>query len=82
MEEMQLEIGVSQSFLSYSFQEYGPMTTRSWIGATWQFLSESAITVKDPFRKPPLASSNDCFLMETFVAHGYCGAELHKLNLC
>lgn len=58
------------------------MATRSWIGATWQFLSESEITVKDPFPKPPLVSENDCFLMETFVAHGYCGAELRKLNLC
>jgi hypothetical protein len=31
IEEMQLEIGVSESFLSYSYPDYGAITTRSWI---------------------------------------------------
>ena len=82
MEEMQLEIGVSKSFLSYSFELYGPLATRSWIGETWRFLSDSAITVFDPFDKPQLACSDDCFLMERFVSYGYRGTELLQLNHC
>jgi hypothetical protein len=48
MEEMQLEIlGVSQSFLAYSYSDYGSLATRSWITSTWHFLLESTITMKD-----------------------------------
>jgi hypothetical protein len=73
MEEMQLETGVSQSFLSYSFDAYGYMATRSWIASTWKFLSDSDITLIDPFTKPQAACDNDAFLMEKFVEHGYRG---------
>jgi hypothetical protein len=82
MEELQLELGVSESFFRYSYQEYGPIKTRCWISATWQFLAESSITLVNPFPKPVLASAADSFLMERFVAHGYRGTELRHLNLC
>jgi hypothetical protein len=52
------------------------------MSATWQFLAESSITLVNPFPKPLRASVNDSFLMERFVAHGYCGTELRHLNLC
>jgi hypothetical protein len=82
MEELQLETGLSKSFLSYSYSEYGILATRSWIAATWKFLSDSSITVVDPFPKPTPACSNDSFLMERFLAHGYRGADLRELNEC
>jgi hypothetical protein len=82
IEEMQLEIGVSEYFLSYSFADYGAIATRSWISATWKFLSESWIKVIDPFPKPQQASRMDRFLMEAFVACGYRGVELRNLNKC
>jgi hypothetical protein len=43
IKEMQLEIGVPKSFLSYSFADYGVIATRSWISTNWKFLSESRI---------------------------------------
>ena len=82
LEELQLETGLSHSVLSYSYTDYGCLSTRSWIAATWQFLSDSHITVIDPFSKPALVCDNDCFLMEAFYSHGYRGTDLKKLNLC
>jgi hypothetical protein len=82
MEDMQLEIGVSASFLKSSYNYYGCLATRSWISETWRFLSDSRITVVDPFPKPPLACPNDCFLMERFFQHGYRGSDLLQLNQC
>jgi hypothetical protein len=82
MEEMQMETGLSRSFFSYSYQVYGCLATRSWIAATWQFLSESSITLVDPFIKPALASALDKFLMESFTAAGYRGNDLRRLNEC
>jgi hypothetical protein len=79
---MQLEIGLPRSFLSYSHAQYGPLVTRSWIAATWKFLSDSKITVFDPFPKPELATPADRFLMEGFFASGYRGVELRNLNHC
>jgi hypothetical protein len=52
IEEMHLEIGVSESFLSYSFADYAVIATRSWISAIWKFLSESRIKVINPFSNP------------------------------
>jgi hypothetical protein len=78
-DEMQLETGLSGSFLSYSHINYGSLVTRSWIGSTWQFISESAT---DPFPKPALACLDDCFLMELLFDNGYRGAELRALNGC
>ena len=43
MEEMQLEIGVSTSFLRYSYDAYGSLATRSWIAETWRFFLDSKI---------------------------------------
>jgi hypothetical protein len=40
MEEMQLATHLAQSFLSYSFDDYGYIATRSWIVSTWKFLSD------------------------------------------
>jgi hypothetical protein len=34
MDDMQLEIGVSASFLKYSYDYYGCLATRSWIAET------------------------------------------------
>jgi hypothetical protein len=82
MEEMQMETGLSRSFFSYSYKVYGCLATRSWIAATWQFLSESGITLVDPFTKPVLASPLDKFLMESFAAAGYRGNDLRRLNEC
>jgi hypothetical protein len=82
MEEMQLEMGLSKSFLSYSHQAYGCLATCSWIEATWQFLLESSITFVDPFTKPALASEHDKFLMESFADAGYRGNDLRRLNEC
>jgi hypothetical protein len=82
IEEMQLEIGVSEFILSYSFADYGVIATRSWISATSKFLSESRIKVIDPFPKPQQASRTDRFLMEAFFACGYRGVELRNLNNC
>jgi hypothetical protein len=82
IEEMQLEIGLPRSFLSYSHAQYGPLATRSWIAATWKFLSDSRITVFDPFPKPELATPAVRFLMEGFFASGYRGVELRNLNHC
>jgi hypothetical protein len=82
MEEMQLEMGLAISFFSYSYQVYGCLATRSWIAATWQFLSESSITLVDPFIKPAPASALDQFLMESFTAAGYQGNDLRRLNEC
>jgi hypothetical protein len=48
-------LGLPRSFLSYKHSTYGILATRSWLAATWQFLSESNITVLDPFPKPALA---------------------------
>jgi hypothetical protein len=79
---MQLEIGVSASFLKYSYDYYGCLAIRSWISETWRFLSDSRITVVDPFPKPSLACSNDCFIMERFFQHGYRGSDLLQLNCC
>jgi hypothetical protein len=84
MEEMQMETGLSRSFFSYSYQVYGYLATRSWIAATWQFLSESSITLVDPFIKPALASALDKFdkfLMASFAAAGYRGTDLCRLHL-
>lgn len=80
MEELQLEVGVKNSFFSYSYAVYGSMATRSWMAATWQFLSKSNITLLDPFPKPKMASTTDCFLMKRFAEYGYIGAELRHLN--
>jgi hypothetical protein len=82
MEELQLEIGFSNSFLSCSFEIYGPLATRSWVESTWKFLFESDIILVNPFTKPALACGNDSFLMEKYVEHGYRGAELKSLNNC
>jgi hypothetical protein len=82
LEDMQLETGLSKSFLSYSYDDFGVLATRSWIKATWEFLSASRITVIDPFEKPSLACANDCFLMEKFFEHGYRGSALELLNSC
>jgi hypothetical protein len=82
MDDMQLEISVSASFLKYSYDYYGCLATRSWIAETWRFLSDSRITVVDPFPKPSLACSNDCFIMERFFRHGYRGLDLLQLNYC
>ena len=82
MEEMQLEIGVSTSFLHYSHDAYGPLATRTWIAETWRFLSESKIKVMDPFDKPKLACPEDYFLMERCFAHSYRGKELMLLSTC
>jgi hypothetical protein len=40
MKEMLLETGLPQSFLSYSFDDYGYIATRSWIASTWKLLSD------------------------------------------
>jgi hypothetical protein len=82
MDELQLELGLQHSLFSYSYSDYGAIATKSWMTSTWQFLSESNITLIDPFSKPSLASSADCFLMERFSDHGYKGAELRHLNDC
>jgi hypothetical protein len=66
IEEMQLEIGLPRSFLSYPYAQYGPIATISWIAVTWKFLSDSQITVFDPFPKPEPATPADRFLMEGF----------------
>jgi hypothetical protein len=81
MEEMQLEIGVSNSFLACSYEDYGCLATRS-SGATWQFLSKSKLTMKDTFAKPQLAYEDNCFLMERLFAHRYRGSKLKHLNSC
>jgi hypothetical protein len=47
-----------------------------------EFLSDSRIMVVDPFPKPSLACSNDCFIMERFFQHGYRGSNLLQLNYC
>jgi hypothetical protein len=82
IEELQLEIGVSKSFLAYSYDDYGSMATRSWIASTWKFLSDSDITMIDPFLKPEKACEDDSFLMESFVEFGFRGSELRHLNDC
>jgi hypothetical protein len=82
MDDMQLKIGVSSSFLKYFCDYYGCLATRSWIAETWRFLSDSRITVLDPFPKPSLACSNDCFIMEHFFQHRYRGSDLLQLNYC
>ena len=73
VEEMQLEIGVPLSFLLCSFEAFGQLATRSWLAATWQFLSESKIKVTDPFDKVPLECPEDSFLMLRFFSCGYRG---------
>jgi hypothetical protein len=40
------------------------------------------ITVIDPFKKPPSACANDCFLMEQCFAHGHRSKALKQLNSC
>ena len=82
MEEMQLEIGAPLSFLLCSFEAFGQLAARSWLAATWQFLSESKIKATDPFDKVPLACPEDSFLMLRFFPHGYRGKELERLNEC
>ena len=79
---MQLEIGVSTSFLRYSHAAYGPLAPRSWIAETLRFLLESKIKVTDSFNKPKLACPEDSFLMERSFAYGYRGKELTLLNSC
>jgi hypothetical protein len=81
---IQLETGLSQSYFSFSVQDYGPIATRSWIAATWEFLSDSnMITIANPFPKPELACTSDRFhITECFFEHGYQSSELHQLNNC
>jgi hypothetical protein len=49
LEEMQLEIGVSTSFLSHLHEDLdGPVAVRSWIASTWRLLLSLKIEVMDP----------------------------------
>jgi hypothetical protein len=82
LEELQLEIGLPCSFLSYKYSTFRILATHSWLAATWQFLSESDSTVHNPIHKPAPACDNDCFLMVCFAAHGYSGSNLRDLNIC
>jgi hypothetical protein len=82
IEEIHFETGLPGSFLSYSHIHYGSLVRRLWIGSTWQFITESTITLTDPFPKPALACLDDCFLMELLFYNGQYGAELRALNCC
>ena len=76
MEAMQLEIGIPFSFLLHSHEAFGHLAARSWLAATWRFLSESKIKATDPFDKVQLACPEDSFFMLRFFSHGCRGKEL------
>jgi hypothetical protein len=45
-EQMQLEIGTSEPFLSLPFHTYGGLATHCWISHLWEYLSENGITLQ------------------------------------
>ena len=81
-EILRLELGCNGSLFALPFPIFGHLPTTSWMTHTWKFLSESDIKLDVSVPEFPLARESDALLIPTFVARGFCDAELFQLNRC
>jgi hypothetical protein len=79
---MKVEIGVSGSVLSQSFQKLGILATNSFVKYTWQFLAENNFTIVDQVGDLKLQRQGDEFLTTAFIRHGIRGRALRWMNMC
>ena len=61
IEATKLEIGCSGSLFAQPFGIYGILATRTWVTASWRFLSRNGMQIKE----------NDQLLMPAFVEAGF-----------
>ena len=82
IEATKLEIGCSGPLLARSFADFGCLATKTWITATWEFLSENNLRMEDDCDDLRGCRENDVLLMEAFFEAGYRTQKLRRLNLC
>ncbi len=82
VQQLQLELGLPGGIFTQPFKLYHNLATDCWIKHTWQFLSTNDMSIDTPGPDLPLRRRHDRFLLPSFYASGFRGAELQSLNRC
>jgi len=70
LEQAQLELGISTSFLQADFSQYGFLLSDGWVKFLWSFLAYSKLSLLVEMLDLCLQQVNDQFFMDTFFSIG------------
>ena len=82
IEQAKLEVGTNGPLFTQDYLTFSCLLTHCWVKHTWKFLSENNMTIEDSLPDVRLRREGDALLTNLFVAAGYSGQDLQRLNRC
>jgi hypothetical protein len=82
IEQLKLEIGIPCQDGDWKLSTFSPCLTNGWLRDLLIFCEEEEISLVDTSPFPPLFSSTDSYLMQSFADVGYRDDDLATLNQC
>ena len=83
LEDIQLEVGITEHLFDLPFHEYGHLTQNSWIRHLWKECWKHNIKLKGTYNKPKLQRENDICLMQQLIGHNnFTKKQIAAINRC
>jgi len=80
VEAFRLEIGIPFTMDTTNFKTCSAYTTEYWYRHLWKFVANNTIEIIEDFPDVPLLCGGGSYLMMAFIAAGYRGIQLKRLN--
>ena len=83
LEDIQLEVGITEHLFDLPFHEFGHLTQNSWIRHLWKECWKHNIKLKGTYNKPKLQRENDICLMQQLIGHNsFTKKQIAAINRC
>jgi len=82
LENMQVELGLTNLFLNYPYSTYGHLVPHTWITSLWEFLSKYELRIQGWKQSLKCTRDHDISILESFSKKGYSDNDLQQLNNC